>query len=150
MPYKYIQDSAIFPFENVVLKIENIVDELGVCLPFNQSNVTGSIANPTYNSIQIPSPSADNAVGVTYRAAHSIILVPNLRPSQTEIDMPLSLMQPLLLFVAHRAYASIADEMEVSNNFLIKYEKECADIKALGLINSDQLLNKKLENSGWE
>lgn len=148
-PYKYIQDSVAFPFEDTVLKIESIQDEAGVRLPFNQSNVDNNIGNPSYNSIQIPFPNSDNAVGVTYRATHTIISSDNLYPAQINIDMPLSLMKPLLLFIAHRAYASITDGVTESNNFLIKYDKACNEVIQTGLINMDNLLNTKLENNGW-
>ncbi len=148
-PYKYIQDSTAFPFENTVLKIESIQDEAGDPLPFNKSNVKNNIANPSYNAIQIPFPNSSNAVGVTYRAAHTIISSDNLYPAQVEVDMPYSLIKPLLLFIAHRAYANITDGVTESNNFLIKYDKACAEIIQTGLINVDNLLNTKLENNGW-
>ena len=148
-PYKYIIDSTAFPFENTVLKIECIQDEAGEFLPFNQSNVANNITNPSYNSIQIASPSSDNAIGVTYRASHTILSADNLYPAQINVDMPLSLMKPLLLFVAHRAYATINEGITDSNNYLVKYEQACAEITKLNLINTNKMLNKKLENNGW-
>jgi len=161
--YKYIHDSIFQPFNDNVLKIERVFNEDGQELHLNetdpyiiqtetlqQSRKAWSVNTPTYNSIQIPYPMETNSLLVEYRADHEKIPKDNLYPDEIEIDIPSALLEALLQYIASRAYTSLGgDSAQEGNNFMTKFEASVIKVEQLGLVNSDNTTNQKLEVNGW-
>lgn len=176
-PIKYIHDSIYEPFQDNVLRVEQAFNELGVELPINEEvdyaesilyqdtnyqpfiGAAGpdysyqSIKTPTYNSIQIlPHPEAENNILVKYRAAPIKIPVSqDIIPGEIEIDLPLAMLEPLLLYVGGRVYANMHGEDANSGaGYIAKFEASCIKIEELNLFNKGNRTNTKLDRAGWK
>jgi len=162
-PYKYIRDSQWKPFQDNVLKVERVFNEDGQELHLNetdpyiiqtetlqQSYKAWTVNTPTYNSIQIPYPMKTNSFVVEYRANHPKIPMTGINPSIIEVSIPPHLLEALLQYIAARAYTSLGgDNAQEGNNFMTKFEASVVKVEQLGLVNTDNATNQKLEVNGW-
>lgn len=150
-PIKYLLDSVNDVFTDTVLKIEEVFDVDGKNIPLNDRNNEDSYYTPTYNSLLVPAPNDTTTVKVTYRAAHNKIVVAGLDPTTTEVEIPASLLEPLLYFVASRVQASVLsmDGQNESLMHLQKFEASIAKIKELDLINDDEFISSRVIDNGW-
>jgi hypothetical protein len=152
-PIKYIQDSVYRPFTDNVLRIEKVINECGSELYVNDDSKYWTVYTPDYNSIQVPWPDANNAMCITYRASPDVIPVVDVVPSEQEVNIPLSHLEPLLLYVASRIFASKPALNNESNSkgmeYMSKYELSCKRIEDLNLVQNNNTTNMKLQNAGW-
>ena len=149
-PTKYIVDSVYQPFKDNVLRIEKIIDELGRELFVNDSEEYWSVHTPSYDSIQVPYPEKENQMIITYRADADKILIPNLDPKTTVINIPGYLVEALLLYVAARVFSNVnTDGVNEGNTYMAKFEKSILTAQTLGLNNEDNTTNTKLDAAGW-
>lgn len=151
-PIKYIDDTPYKPFNgDLLIKIDQVFNELGQELYTNDSNTHSSVYTPTYNSIQVAHPVSTNAMRIIYTKSHDRILVEGLNPATTNVDIPVSYLDPLLAFVASRVFASMGgvENQNQSNNYMQKYEMVCQEIERLNLTQKDNTSNIRLEINGW-
>jgi len=149
-PIKYVMDSKYEPFTDNVLKIERIFNEDGQELYNCERDEYWSVNLPAYNVIQVPYPEKENNLSITYRADHDKIKIPGLNPATTHIEVPPSLLEPLLLFIAARVYSNLSSlEGNEGNNYMAKFEASCRKITELNLIPNDNTKNIKLDENGW-
>ena len=71
---RYIMDTVDAPFQDDILKIEEVYDEDGNRLPLNDITEPTSVFTPSYRSIQIPEPNDENSLSVQYRASHPRVI----------------------------------------------------------------------------
>lgn len=149
--YKYIVDSVYEPFDNDLLKIEEIYNEEGEKLCLNNLNECYSLFTPTYNSIQVPIPYPGSAISVHYRGNHSpIIYTPDLDPEQVEVELPVALLECLLIYIGGRASGVLnSDAGQEGNNYLARFEASCKLAESLGFQITPQYSNLKLDYKGW-
>ena len=150
-PIKYIIDSDSDPFVDDILMIESVYNEEGEEYYLNDDNAVYSLYTPSWNTLQIPDPQDENAISIVYRANHRRIDPNALDLDDIEIDIPHSLLSPLLLYVAYRIYDS-RDKLNGtnnSNNILNKFEAALIQAEMSGLITQENPTNFILENSGW-
>ena len=147
--YKYIVDSESSPFIDDVLKIESIKDELNVVIPLNRPTEETSIMVTDYNVIQVPYPDSNKTIAVTYRAKHPKLVIDGLVPNQTYIELSDSYINPLLMFIAHRATIGMSEQDMDSNNYLNKFTLACNDIDKYGLVSVADSTNCKPGANGW-
>lgn len=150
-PYRYIIDSVYQPFENDVLKIEQVFNEGGELMFLNDMTQPWSVFTPSYKTLQIPFPEKHNSMVVHYRAGHKkIVLAEHQDPAEVEIHLPLQLLEPLLFYVAHRAFASLnSDQNQEGNNYFKKYENACKAVELKGLLMETSYGNHRLDQNGW-
>lgn len=151
-PIKYIEDSVYEPFTGNVLRIEKVIDEDGQTLFLNDDTQYWSVHTPSYDTVQVPLPEAENQMIVTYRADHDIISMGDNTPAEIDVPIPLSHLEALLHYVAYRAYTNVPSFEgggSDSNNYLAKFEASCSRITNLNLINNDTPTNLKLHDRGW-
>jgi hypothetical protein len=147
--YKYILDSASDPFSNDLLKIEAIFDSEGEELPLNDENRDSSFFTPQYNILRSPSDFEGEVVLVRYRAKHPKIDL-DCDSDQTEILLPDAYLEPLLLYIAHRASRILnSDTNQESNNYYQQYEAACKAISDKGYEIRPYPTNMKLDVNGW-
>lgn len=150
-PYKYIIDSPIEPFTNNVLKIEQVFDEGGRQMFLNDRTEPWSVFTPAYNQVQIPFPERHNSMVIQYRAAHPTIKYEfGMDPEKIELQIPEGLLEPLLFYIASRAFAGLNTDMnQEGNNYLQKFEASCKKAEELGLQVTTNLSNLRLDQRGW-
>lgn len=150
-PTKYIIDSIYQPFTDDVLKIEKVFNELGEQLYLNDFEEYFSVHTPVYNTVQIPYPDRENQCIISYRAKHVHIPSDHIDPKSVEIDIPYSLVEPLLNFIGYRVNMNTAgDDRQDSDRYLQRFEMTCKKIEELKLIDIvDNTENSKLRKAGW-
>ncbi len=152
-PYKYIVDSIHEPFISDVLRIESIHDEDGQEYFLNDPLEYWSVHIPSYNIIQIPFPIKENAMSVQYRAKHPILKAQGLEIETAIINLPDYLLEPLLLHIASRAFASnpslSPEQNGLSSGFAARYENACRLVEEHGLLHKEDPTNIKLRSNGW-
>lgn len=150
-PIKYLLDTAGDPFENTVFKIETVRDPDNVVYTLNVVSDTAAVMTPEYNAVTMPNPVDDTLITVEYRSGHKRILLADLDPEAYELRLPRALLNPLVLFVASRAYSS-RPTLEGNNEsqvHLAKFEAACAKITELDLIIKQEIPNERLDNNNW-
>lgn len=149
--YKYIVDSQYEPFQDNVLRIEQVYNEGGELLFLNDLTEPWSVFTPSWNSIQIPFPERHNSLLVHYRAAHPLVRVtPETDAATVDIDIPPGLLEPLLLYVGARAYSALnSDGNAEGNNYLQKFEASCKIAEANGMQIHTNYGNLRLDQKGW-
>jgi hypothetical protein len=174
--YKFIHDTVFEPFKDNVLKIEQVYNELGVEIPLNEEvdfgerEAYGDIwyepymgrlpgnhgfqvaRTPAFNVLQIlPHPIEGNNLLIKYRAANKpIILSDDIIPGEVEIDVPLAMLEPLLLYVGGRMYSNMhGDNPNSGMGYIQHFELSCQKIEDLNLFNKGNVTNTKLERAGW-
>lgn len=151
-PIKYIMDSEYQPFKDNVLKIENVYSEFGQERSLNDDKDTFTVYTPQFDAIIKPYNCKENAMSVVYRANHDkIVVTDDFNPDAIEVNLPITLVEPLLFFVANRVLNGMGagNNIQEANHYLSKYELACAQIETFGLINKEASSNIRLEKAGW-
>ena len=152
-PNKYIVDTEIEPFEDDVLRVEKVIDEEGKVLYLNDTQEAWSVFTPAYNKIQVPYSDSANTVFVTYRADHKKIPKDLTEEdiAAYEVDVPLSHLEPVLLYVAGRIHTAMSTVEGVNEGsvYMARFEASCNKITDLNLFNNDNTTNTKLITRGF-
>lgn len=148
---RYIMDSVDAPFLDDTLKIEEVYDEEGNILPMNDISEALSVYTPTYRSIQIPYPNDENTFAVQYRATHpKIEYTAGMDPADIEIELPNSLHEALLYYVASRFTSSISgDAGQEGNDYYQKFKNSCNQVNELGLEVQGEPGDWRFDQKGW-
>jgi hypothetical protein len=147
-PIKYIQDSVTHPFEDDLLKIEQVYDEGGNPLFMNDKTEELSIFTPTYRSIQVPWPNEFNIIAVQYRADHPRLLyTQGMDPSLIEVMVPNALQEALLFYIANRGLGSVGTED--GQSYFMKYENSCKSVEKFGLQVHGETGPWRFDWNGW-
>ena len=156
--YYYIEDSIFEPFKDDVLRIEKVINEIGETLYLNQdepsiesSTKYWSVHTPSYNVVQVPYPEKENQMIVTYRADHYKIPINGIDPDKTEVYIPHTLLESLLLYIAARIHLSRGTEISLAegNAYMTKFEASILKVTELNLINTNDTENSKFFARGW-
>ena len=148
---KFIEDSRFYPFQNDVLKIEEVYNLCGDYLCLNDKTKHCSLFTTAYDTIQVVHPFNETMISVQYRAKHpEIKWIEGFDPSTVEVDLPNVMLEPLLLFIGSRSYRALnSDQNQEGNNYFQQYEMACTRLKNLGYEIQTNLTNIKLERNGW-
>lgn len=152
IPYKYIYDTANEPFEDNLLVIDRVFDEVGDELNLNNDQAKFSLYTPKFNTLQIPDPIEGSIVRVLIAKGHSYISgATTIDPTTIEIEIPESCLEPLLFYIAGRMLmgAGNLNGTNDANIMMAKYQQSKLRIKELGLYQQDNTFNLKLERNGW-
>lgn len=149
---RYILDTIEDPFKNNIIKIESIHDEFGGPYILNDEHEDDSVFTPGFDQIQFPVTADNKTFSVVYRAGHTPIVIEGAdTPADIDVHIPPYLVYPLILFIASRAYSIMGSSENINEGAIYesKFERQCAKIIELGLINKDNTTSTKLDGSGW-
>ena len=149
---RFIIDTLDNPFQGDITVIEEIKDSDGLVLPLNVRNDSEALRTPDYRTVYIPSPVEGTLLTVHYKASHTHIETKGLKPHEYEVNLPYTLMQPLLLFVASRIMMNLNQDGAVTEgtNLMGRFEAAVQHILTLGLVNKkEEQENDKLDVNGW-
>ena len=145
---RYIIDTALDPFVDDILKVEEVYDEEGNKIPLNDISEALSIYTPSFRSIQIPYPDDETTVSVQYRANHAkITATVESEAALIEVAVPNSLYEALLYFVGSRAHRPINPEK--SSDYWQMYKKSVDDVERLGLEVQGEPGDWRFDDHGW-
>lgn len=150
---RYIADTADNPFQDNILKIEEVYDEDGLKLPLNDTTEDLSCYTPAYNVLQVPYPEDGMTLSVQFRASHPRIVytgVTTFDPSAVEIELPNSLKDSLGYYVASKLLRPMGGERVVeADNYFQLFKDSIRVIKEEGLEVQGETLGSKFEDRGW-
>lgn len=150
-PIKFIMDSATNPFQENVLKIEqlfNVDDEL---LPLSYKPSAENYWTPNYRSIHVPTPVPENPemFKVVYRAAHPKIEFTSAdEPEDIELELPPQFFDAMVYYMASCFFAGTESPQETT--FYQKYLAQLQMIDQEGLyMQPDYWETWRFEQNGW-
>lgn len=145
---RYIIDTVDNPFQDDILKIEEVYDEEGTKLPMNDVTEEYSVYTPAYNLVQIPFPNDENTFSVQYRACHPKIPVTLATdPADVEVELPNSLHAALLQYVGYRA--NLRSNPEKSADFWNQFKRTCDEVDQYGLEVQGEPGDWRFDDHGW-
>ena len=149
---KFILDSALEPFANDVLKIEEVYTESNIVMPLNDSAKEDSVFTPLFNTLQVPNPQSNKILAVLYRANHAQLPAQRgLDISNVEVNIPAVLIEPLLTFVVGRVAAAgnNAENIQKAVAYQQKYEVQLQQIMHSGGLSVESPSNLRIRRNGW-
>ena len=162
-PVKYIKDQSN-PFQDDLIQVERVYGTLGgeeYEIPLNKLNDSCAIRTSKLNTLVIPSdpekaPWLDETteLKVVYRQNHPKLnaILANSSPLATEIDLPVTHLEPLLYFVASRQLNPMGMDpgaMHEGNNYFAKYEHACQRLEDEGIELSIDAGRDVIYEDGW-
>lgn len=155
-PAKFIDD-MIIPFKDDILKIERVYNTDGYEFGLNDEGEANSLFTPSANVLRVP-PSVDpllltSTLELVYRANHPMIKMGDgpFNPSVVSLELPITHLELLLLYVASRFHAptGMVNEFNASNNYAAKYEAACQEIELRNLRVDQGSQYNRLRDNGW-
>lgn len=147
-PVRFIKDSTAVPFVDDILKVEKVFTDAGFELGLNDEGDRYALATPTSTTLDVPADIVARTMDmpdeyktlrlkVVYRANHPIILTDegDIDPEETEVELPYTHLEPLLLFVAARVHTptGMTNETNMGNTYYARYEASCQQIEMQNL-----------------
>lgn len=136
-----------------ILKIERVYTADDCELDFNRTDSDFSISAPTYNTIKLSEELKPQLLKVEYRAKHPKLDkdAVSFDPSNVEIELPYTHLEPLLLYVASRVLnpIGISGEFHEGNNYMAKYERACQMLEAHNYQSDNQSESNRFSDRGW-
>jgi hypothetical protein len=160
VPYKYIISTGNTQNIESLFKIEKVFDEEGNEWAINSSASKFSVFTNEYDVIQFNNLEPNKLFSIIYRCGPDPIVLPEnftienhevFDPKEVEINLPPYLLQPLLVFVAARAFSILGSTTDVNEgaNYMLKFKQACNEIDRLGLVNKEVFESTKLNDRGW-
>jgi len=154
-PIKYIVDGTLVdPFNDDILMITNVYNEIGTELPLNDLDTETSVFTPTPTTLQVPEANSENSLAIIYRAQPDKINYVGLDAAAAailEVALPVQLLDCLTSFIAWKIFAplNVGERAAEANNYYQKFEAAVQLVKSEGLLNEDMTTNKKFGENGW-
>ena len=162
VPVKYLLDSTALPFQDDLLKVEQVLTDLGFELAVNDKSNPLSVMTPAATTLRVPLPVVLRArdlpehlktetLEVVYRANHFKIATEDVDPTMVLLELPDAYQEALLYFVASRVNNPIGltNEFNAANNYAAKYEQACQQLELQNLQVDQGSENTKFSERGW-
>ena len=143
---KFIMDSVYQPFNWEPLQILGAYDELGNEIPINAPNHICGIYVSTPRSVMIPAPVTERQISLVCRADHN-----ELSGLSSEINIPLTMRNALLWFIASRVWATRKDEQAMSKSiqYMQRYLDACTLLSDTGTGVAGDVIDFNYNQCGW-
>jgi len=161
-PIKYLMDSAMEPFQDDLLKVEQVITDLGFELAVNDKSNPYSVMTPAATTLRVPLPVVLSAkdlpaqlktetLEVVYRANHFKLIAEDIDPELVQLELPDAYQEALLYFVASRVNNPIGmtNEFNAANSYSAKYEQACQQLEFQNLQVDQGSSGNKLYDRGW-
>lgn len=132
---KFILDNLDYPYNDDLIKVISVYDEIGNEVRINDSMACPVIFTPAANVLEIPQVTDTNALFVIYQAKH-----PKVNTAGDILSLPINFKPALLSYIAHRVYSggTAQEHVTKANEMLQKYELFCAQQREYGTDNSQE------------
>lgn len=145
----YIRDTEEHPFEDDILQIMEVWDDLDRKRPINDSDNPLSVFVPEQNLIIVNFSIHGRVLNIIYKAKHQELNSTNLKAL---IDIPEFLHNCLFSYVAYLIHADMNTQEAVANSqkYFTEYQNLINEINLSGLFTTDKLVSdKKFIKRGW-
>lgn len=135
------------------MSIISAFNEDGSEIVINDTEDPFSILTVSYNQIQVPLLEKNSYISIIYRKNPTLIIYVdngNGKAVDTDIKLPIQLLEPLLHYVGYRAHGAIngAINTEHSTHYM-RYEAACKRAEELGVITADDTVHKSVQAKGF-
>lgn len=143
---KFIMDSVYQPFNWKILQVLGAYDELGAEIPINAPNHIYGVFISTPASIMIPATLTARQISLVCRADHN-----ELSGLSSEINIPLTMRNALLWFIASRVWATRKDEQAMSKSiqYMQRYLDACTLLSDTGTGVAGDVIDFNYNQCGW-
>jgi hypothetical protein len=145
---KYILDSPGEQFQDDVIKILTVYNNIGRKLALNDDTDPWSVFTPQAKVLQITSPEHWKMLNVRYQQRHS----PLHGDLDQIIEAPEIIWGALTAYIAYKVFSHMntAESTAKSQEFEATYEKTCIEIVDGDLVNSSiSQTNTRFHKGGW-
>ena len=145
----YIMDTEANPFQDDILVIQEVWDDLDRNRPLNDPVHPLAVFTPEHDFLSVNFSPDVRVLNVIYRAKHVVLTPENL---EDKIDLPLNLYGALLSYTAYLIHSDLNTETAVSNSqkYLAEYQNIIQEVIQSGTIAPDKLANGiKFFKRGW-
>lgn len=131
----FIMDSAAEPYTGDLIKILSVWNSNGEQLLLNDITNKGSLFTPHPDTLLVQRPLGGDVLSLTYQAMADEILVST--PTDTELDVPRSLLSALTSYVAYLIFESIGTQEAVARSQMLmgRFEAICNEVSFNDLLN---------------
>lgn len=146
----YILDMNKEPFEEDVIKVLTVYDQVGNKLPLNDLEQPTSVFTPQAEMMQVPNIIPVQMLAVEYQAKPKPI--PFEEYEEVDIDLPDFLFPALRYFVGSEVYSQMNTQEAImkGQEYLVKYGTRCQEAIDMDLVNSSSsTTNTRFEKRGW-
>jgi hypothetical protein len=114
-------------------------------VPINSESDSNSIYTPYYNKVQIPSVFFKHTLSLIYAAAPERVI-----SEEDELELPMQLLECLLLYIGYQAYASMdVKALAAENTFYNRYIQACEQVKQLGTVGANSYITHIIHDRGF-
>mgnify|MGYP001241428314 CR=1 FL=1 len=160
----FIENNDSPEFLDDIYKIERVYTDKGIELSLNDESEQYSCSTPSMSVLRVPYAVANKTTGlpselvtdtlkIVYRASHpKIVYTPTgFKPSNINLELPYSHLEPLLFYVASRVNNPIGmtNEFHAGNSYYSKYEASCAALEQTNIKVDQGSQNTRLVSNGW-
>lgn len=145
----YIRDTDFYPFEDDIINIIEVWDDLDRKLPINDPDNPLSVFTPEHNTLNVNFTIDGRVLNVIYKANHKHLTLENLN---SIIDIPVNLEGALLSFVAYLIHEDINTQEAIANSqkYFAEYQNIINEIIQYCTLGTDKLVsNVKFTKKGW-
>jgi hypothetical protein len=118
-------------------------------LPINSEDDPYSVNAISYNEVQVPLITGGAFISLIYTAKPTKVTIGTL---DTELDIPDTLIDPLLEYIGYRGYKGMGDRGQSEDDiYFLRFEAACNKVKELGvaIAPDDFSMNDRLSNKGF-
>lgn len=145
----YIMDTEENPFQDDILTILSVWDDIDRKRPLNDPENILSVMTPEPNLIELNVVATGRVLNIIYRAKH-LILTPD--KGEDKVEIPANLFGALFSYVAYLIHSSINTKEAVENaqKYFVEYQNIVNEVIQNQTITPDKLtLDKKFICRGW-
>lgn len=149
-PIKYLDDTNREPFNNDLIKILEVYNEIGIPFPINDRFDHNSVFTPSYDTLQITHPIENEGYAVIYQALHPIISFDS--DGEQEFNLPPLLEECLTSFVAGKIYTHMNGEANKATGmeYMTLFESKCLMVTDSDLASESSVVShNKAQQKGF-
>jgi len=117
-------------------------------LPINEGDTQLGVNTIRWDTVQIPSELPGEFVSIIYEASPTSYTVSDLDVS---IDLPIQLIDTLLLYIGYRAHNALDASMDKDDNvYYQRFEANCKKVELMGMISADGMsMDRRVNDRGF-
>ena len=136
-----------------VMVITEAYEENGVSIGVNDSSNVYSIFTPSYNQVQVPMVEDNSYISIIYKTNPVVVSFTDDGSGNavdTNVDLPIQLLEPLLHYIGYRAHGSVDGSISTENNtHLQRFRASCNDIEKLGTLMQEDMNGLTVRDKGY-
>ena len=145
---KLENDKTRYPLLAESQRVLSIYDDDGELVPVNDNNDTDSVFMPTPFLLHVTEPETGKTLSLIHSITPPFITSSNI--STVDFIVPPALLEPIVAYMAYRAYLSMNGDAQTENVSQYKrYDRAVNDVYKRGLVGQHVITNLKGKDRGF-